>query len=692
MRRLCLVTTIALVLLGLSLVSPAAASLSGETAPPGPPGPNAGARSSQVTAPITGTRAPAIVSTASLACDQQFDAVTSPNGTGHNVLLSTAAVSANDVWAVGLQTTTSNIDRTLAEHWNGTTWKIVPTINPGPGHNDLNGVSAVSANDVWAVGAYETNHTTEASATLAEHWNGTTWTKVATPNPSTYSYLYAVTAVSATNVWAVGTYYNFSVGIDGAYQTLIEHYDGTSWSWFPSPSSNAAPLDAWNTLLGVSAWSATDIWAVGNVEPDFGPSVSLAEHYDGFSWTVISTPNDGVGADNAIIGVSALEAGHAVGVGFGNLVSGSTPRRGEAWDLLVGAPSTIQPEIGPGSGDNALLGVAMSGAGLWAVGYWRGTSTGPRQTLVIPANWDSVAHTLVWGPLGTSASPGTLNNVLYGVAAISPDVFWATGYLQTGTYDQSLTEFYCALHFSVSAPSAAVAGVPFALTVTAQNANNSTATGYRGTVHFTSSDALAVLPADYTFTSGDAGVHAFSGVILKNPYNQPSSITVSDVVAPMITGSTSITVACSGVCQSSAGTPGARGVQPGGAGSAGARDVDQSPSGSPGPRTPIRASVTGVSSAAIAHPARSTASIKSVIGVRTTSETHVEVVSQTTRINDGLATARVDERVIGSSRSIASPRAPEWVWSVGLVVLGLFGLLAPRRRRNEEESNVRDKP
>ena len=59
-----------------------------------------------------------------------------------------------------------------------------------------------------------------------------------------------------------------------------------------------------------------------------------------------------------------------------------------------------------------------------------------------------------------------------------------------------------ATHFSVTAPSAATAGTAFNITVTAMNASNATVAGYSGTVHFTSSDGQAVLPADSTLTSG----------------------------------------------------------------------------------------------------------------------------------------------------------------------------------------------
>jgi hypothetical protein len=68
------------------------------------------------------------------------------------------------------------------------------------------------------------------------------------------------------------------------------------------------------------------------------------------------------------------------------------------------------------------------------------------------------------------------------------------------------------LHFQVSPAAGLVnAGAPFDVTVTAQDAFGNTATSYTGTVHFVSSDPRgAILPADYTFTAADAGVHTFA--------------------------------------------------------------------------------------------------------------------------------------------------------------------------------------
>jgi hypothetical protein len=81
-----------------------------------------------------------------------------------------------------------------------------------------------------------------------------------------------------------------------------------------------------------------------------------------------------------------------------------------------------------------------------------------------------------------------------------------------------------------------VAGAAHSVIVTAKDAYGNIATGYRGIVHFTSSDTHAVLPANYTFTAGDAGTHTFSfGVVLKTAGTR--SVTATDTVTPTITGS-----------------------------------------------------------------------------------------------------------------------------------------------------------
>jgi hypothetical protein len=180
--------------------------------------------------------------------------VPSPNGsTISSQLLGVDAVSANDIWAVGSSSTlAAPYENTLIEHWDGSSWSIIPSPNPSGGSfNKLNGVAVVAANDIWAVGSYSgsTNH----SQTLIEHWDGSSWSIVPSPNVGPYgNNLNSVAARAANDVWAVGASNNGG-------NSLILHWDGMSWSVVPSPN-----IPDWtNQLQSVTAVAADDVWAVG---------------------------------------------------------------------------------------------------------------------------------------------------------------------------------------------------------------------------------------------------------------------------------------------------------------------------------------------------------------------------------------------------------------------------------------------
>src|SRR5438445_6479341 len=111
----------------------------------------------------------------------------------------------------------------LASAGNG--WSIVNSPNPPASQNDyLPGVTCASANDCWAVGYSVAGSL--AFRTLIEHWDGTSWTTVNSANTSTTqdNVLYGVTCASASDCWAVG-YYDASFS-GSAFQTLIERWDG----------------------------------------------------------------------------------------------------------------------------------------------------------------------------------------------------------------------------------------------------------------------------------------------------------------------------------------------------------------------------------------------------------------------------------------------------------------------------------
>src|SRR6266702_774346 len=200
---------------------------------------------------------------------------------GCEELAGVAAVSAKDIWAVGGHYDSSSGQiLSLIENWNGTRWSVATSPNPGSG-GSLSGVVAVSSINVWAVGTYYNKSNTER--TLIEHWNGTSWSVVKSPNVwLSTNYLSGVTAVSATDVWAVGTYDNSS----GQELTLIENWNGTSWSVVPS--SNPGSI---NYLFGVAAVSPTDVWAVGYSFTGSSQIVTLIENWNGTSWSVVKSPN-----------------------------------------------------------------------------------------------------------------------------------------------------------------------------------------------------------------------------------------------------------------------------------------------------------------------------------------------------------------------------------------------------------------
>ena len=273
---------------------------------------------------------------------KSWSVVPSPNPAGKTwvVLNGVAAISANDVWAVGHSGDPSSIPlQTLTEHWNGTSWSIIPSPSPGTYNgNILNAVDGVSANDIWAVGWYQSGSTGQEGGALTMHWDGTAWTVA--PNPSRWQ-LYGVVAISSNNVWAVG-------------EQSILHWNGSSWSnvSFPLP-----PNDAYRILRGVSATSASDIWAVGYGQwPYFDGTryAPLTYHWDAARWNLI--PNAG-GLDELLSSVTAIAPNDAWGVGD----NGQTQHWNGAEWTRVAAPY-------PGLGGRFNGVAAASVNDVWAVG------------------------------------------------------------------------------------------------------------------------------------------------------------------------------------------------------------------------------------------------------------------------------------------------------------------------------------
>jgi len=165
--------------------------------------------------------------------------------------------------------------RTLILHWDGRRWAIAASPNAGPGDNALVSVAAASAKDVWAVGYQGAG---VGYRSLVEHWDGTSWTVVRVPRPGgPGDGLNAVDAAAAGVVWAVGG----SARSQGPSQPLIFRLDGRNWSTVRVPPSLRSA-----TLSGVAAWSRTGAWVVGATRGGAGDRAFSLEAA-GQKWRVI---------------------------------------------------------------------------------------------------------------------------------------------------------------------------------------------------------------------------------------------------------------------------------------------------------------------------------------------------------------------------------------------------------------------
>ncbi len=294
-----------------------------------------------------------------------------PAGAENVGLQSAAATSANDVWVVGYWEggTTGPPLRSLVEHWDGTAWQIVPSAVTS-GYARLTGVTALSPTDVWAVGAYGVVTGKRISLrTLTLHWDGTAWTRVHSPNPASASSrgakldhaLAAVDAASADSVWAVGSYTFYAANGNHTTHTLVLHWDGKHWTQAPSPSPGGTRHASY--LTGVATAAGGDVWAVGRYGHG-GRGLPLVEHWDGSVWHVVPSHGFSAAPDVQLNAVAA--AGGEVWAA-GTDYSGSPPTTlVEHWD--GSALTRVQTPNPPGA-DVALSAISADSADdVWAVG------------------------------------------------------------------------------------------------------------------------------------------------------------------------------------------------------------------------------------------------------------------------------------------------------------------------------------
>ena len=303
-------------------------------------------------------------------------------GTGaDDVLLGSTCANALQCWAVGI--TLANLGggksspSPLVEAWNGTTWTLVPMPLPGGEGGGLFDATCVNGSDCWAVGAVVATGSGNPTGTLIEQWNGTSWSVVPSPTPSgpgvVGAILSSVSCASASSCMAVG----YATDVNGNNLTdVIEQWNGSSWTIVPGAPTG----QAFDQLLSVQCLSAADCWAVGNAGPvsqmsGFLPifpgavgDQGLIEHWDGSAWSIVPSVTEPAPSGGYLSGLECVGATDCWASGATTDASGNASGiLMEHWD---GATWTDASASVPGStAPGMLAGIScLSAAQCWAVG------------------------------------------------------------------------------------------------------------------------------------------------------------------------------------------------------------------------------------------------------------------------------------------------------------------------------------
>ena len=244
---------------------------------------------------------------------KHWSIVASPNPPGAEVadLIGVACPASNNCTAVGI-TLGRKAASTLVERWNGKRWSIVATPNPkGALLVELIGVSCPGPADCTAVGAYDAITGRSLRVTpLVEHWNGKTWSIVANPpTPSAaFANLTAVSCPTTTNCTAVGSQESST---DFTTKSFAEHWNGKSWSVVP-PATPKGSTQA--GLSDISCRSTSSCYAVGS-SSTASAGKTLVEHWDGTTWSIAASANPAGTTNATLTGVSCPSPTGCIAVG-----------------------------------------------------------------------------------------------------------------------------------------------------------------------------------------------------------------------------------------------------------------------------------------------------------------------------------------------------------------------------------------
>ena len=313
-----------------------------------------------------------------------------------NSLASTSCPTITFCAAVGSAGTA-----TLADVSRGGTWSVTPTPNVGTAGSSLDGVSCTSLTFCMAVG-FNYVGTPPNSATLAEVYNGSTWSVSPTPDvPGDVNELTAVSCTSPTSCVAVGTY---DTGSPDQDLTLVETFNGAAWTIVssPNPAANADNILNAVSCPGAGACTAIGVWYDGAT----GDANTLVEIETAGGWSVVTTP-DIPDNDNFLKGVSCQSASSCTAVGAAD--SSPTTHAPLVLSEVAGAWSIVSDPAQPSAASGLSAVSCTSATSCAAVGGYYTTGANLQQTLVMVETYGT------WSVV-SSPNVGTSDNSLDGTS------------------------------------------------------------------------------------------------------------------------------------------------------------------------------------------------------------------------------------------------------------------------------------
>jgi hypothetical protein len=239
-----------------------------------------------------------------------------PEGAWYASLAGMSCTSATSCNAVGSWTNgEGDQEPALEEHWDGSTWTVQSETGSVHGlpYEPLAAISCRSDDACAAVGQASGDYSPQpgvafsygVNAAVAAQWDGTTWTvgAAAGKRGASSSTFQAVSCGSATDCFAVGSHSTTDDEL-----TLIEHWDGSAWSIVSSPNPSGSVA---SQLESISCPDAADCMAVGHYVDSSGSESMLAERWDGSSWTLVSP----TGSGSQLSSVSCPSADSCMAVG-----------------------------------------------------------------------------------------------------------------------------------------------------------------------------------------------------------------------------------------------------------------------------------------------------------------------------------------------------------------------------------------